>query len=164
MLTVCSKNQVKGRVKAVNATHLVTMLDPGDRIYRPSRILRENHLWLAFEDEEDPAHRFAPTEDHCAKILEFGANLPSNSITVVHCFAGMCRSTAAALALFVQKHGVDSTWAARQWMLQDRPQALPNMLMAQHFDRLLNARGKFKRMCWIVNEMRVAEIRDSPDW
>lgn len=164
MLTVCSKNQVRKRVKAVNATHLITMLDPGDKIWRPSRISRENHLWLAFEDEEDPNHKFAPTEEHCVQILAFAAGLPSDSVTVVHCFAGMCRSTASALAIFVQKHGLDSTWHARQWLLEDRPQALPNMLMAKHFDNLLNANGKFWNLCNHINNSRLMEIWDSPDW
>lgn len=164
MFTVCSKNQVRQRVKAVNATHLITMLDPGDKIWRPSRIPRENHLWLAFKDEEDPTSRFAPTEEHCKIILEFGANLPSDSVTVVHCFAGMCRSTSSAFALFVQKHGLDSIWIGRQWLQEDRPQAMPNMLMAKHFDKLLNANGKFEKMCQFINDTRVREIQDSPDW
>lgn len=164
MFTVCSKSQVKKHVKRVEATHLITLLDPWDRIWRPSRILRENHLMLGFEDEEDPAAKYAPKEEHCRIILEFGNKLPDNSITVVHCFAGMCRSTAAALALYIQKHGIESAWHAKQWLREDRPQAMPNMLMAKYFDKLLNCNGEFVVLCDKINNGRVIEIRNSPDW
>lgn len=155
---------VMERVAAVSATHLISMLDPGDRVKRPHSIPGSNHLELWFEDEEDPSHVNAPQIHHCRRILEFGNDLPSDSVIVVHCFAGMCRSTASALALFIQKHGIDSMWHARQWLLEDRPRALPNMLMAEHFDTLLDCNGEFVKLCEHVNDSRVVEIRDSPDW
>lgn len=164
MFTVCPKRLVAETVTAKDATHLISMLDPGDRVRRPRRIPIRNHLELWFEDEEDPDHRNAPQIHHCMRILEFGNTLPSDSVTVVHCFAGVCRSTASALALFIQRHGIESAWHARQWLREDRPQALPNMLMANHFDTLLNCNGKFIDLCERINESRVFDIRDSVDW
>jgi predicted protein tyrosine phosphatase len=159
MFTVCSKSQVHFLVKEINATHLITMLDPDDHIYKPNSILIEDHLFLKFEDEEDENHPRSPTIDHCRRILDFGKALPDDAITVVHCFAGMCRSTAAALALHVQRYG--NLNAARSWLAQDRPQAMPNMLMAQHFDKLLGMNGKFLQLCNEINKHRLIVIHGS---
>lgn len=163
MFTICSKNQVRSRVKQVDATHLITMLDVGDYIVTPSRIDPENHLKLAFDDEENRFALRAPTIDHCRKILEFGAALPDDAVTVVHCFAGMCRSTAAGLALWIQKNGKD-TVRARAWLAEDRPEAMPNMLMAQYFDDLLEMDGEFVRLCDEVSSHRILLVQRSPKW
>ena len=162
MFTVCSKSQVHKRVNVLDATHVVTMLDPGDRLYPRPRVAPENHLQLNFEDEEDPSFRDAPTKDHCARILHFGKKLPEDSVVVVHCFAGMCRSTAAGLALHYQRYG--DLDAARAWLAEDRPQALPNRLMARYFDELLDLNGNFLRLCDEINSHRILIVRSSPDW
>lgn len=104
----------------------------------------------------------APTKEHCAKILDFGRNLPDDAQVVVHCFAGMCRSTAAGLALHYQRFG--DLRAARTWLAEDRPQALPNMLMARYFDELLDLNGNFLRLCDDINSSRILIVRSAPDW
>jgi predicted protein tyrosine phosphatase len=162
MFKVCSKSQVHKLVNDVSATHLITMLDPDDHIFKPNSIQRENHLFLLFEDEEDPSHPRAPSIEHCQRILDFGKQLPDDAVTVVHCFAGMCRSTASALALHYQKHG--DLAAARAWLAEDRPQAMPNMLMAEYFDKLLGLNGKFLDLCDQINSHRILIIQGSPDW
>lgn len=164
MLTVCSKKQVHDRVKDLKATHLISLLDPDDRIKRPRTIAKANHLELWFEDEEDESLCHAPRLWHCEHILEFGSRLPKDSLTVVHCFGGICRSSAAALALFIQRHGIESAWHASRWLKEDRPQAMPNLLMAAHFDRLLNCNNEFFKLCDKIGDNRVIEIRSSPDW
>lgn len=162
MFTVCSKSQVHKRVNEVDATHLITMLDPDDHIYKPLTIPIENHLFLKFEDCEFSDNPRAPRIEHCQRILDFGKKLPDDAITVVHCFAGMCRSTVAALALHVQKHG--DLDAARVWLAEDRLQAMPNMLMAQHFDSLFGLDGRFVKLCDDINSHRILIVRSSPDW
>jgi predicted protein tyrosine phosphatase len=162
MFTVCSKSQVQDRVSKVDATHVISMLDPDDHMYKPIGIRQEDHLFLKFEDCEFPDNPRAPRIEHCQRILDFGKQLPDDAVTVVHCFAGMCRSTTSALALHVQKHG--DLAAARAWLAEDRPQAMPNMLMAQHFDKLLGCNGKFVKLCDQINSHRILIVRSSPDW
>jgi predicted protein tyrosine phosphatase len=164
MFTVCSKSQVHKRVAQVGATHLITMLDPDDRIYKPQSIPIENHLFMRFEDCEFPDNPRAPTLEQCRRILDFGARLPADSVVVVHCFAGLCRSTAAGLALWLQRNGVTDHRGAREWLADDRPQAMPNLLMAQHFDQLLDLNGHLVDLCRRINDDRVQQIQSSPDW
>lgn len=162
MFTVCSKSQVHKRVNEVGATHLITMLDPGDHIFKPNTVPIENHLFMLFEDCEFPDNPRAPRIEHCQRILDFGKKIPEDSVTVVHCFAGLCRSTASALALHYQRYG--DLDAARSWLAEDRPQAMPNMLMAKHFDELLALDGKFVKLCDEINSNRILIVRSSPDW
>lgn len=147
IFTVCGKSEVKKTAKRFAATHLVTMLDVGDRIYRPNRIDGANHLQLNFEDEEDPARWAAPTREHARCILEFGQRLPDDARVVVHCFAGACRSTASALALWLQANGTDRLEQGSAWLKEDRPRACPNMLLARHFDELLAMDGRLVEEC-----------------
>jgi len=153
---VCSKSQVRARVRSFDATHLVTLLDPGDSIYKPSRISPENWLWLRVEDEENSSNANAPTLEHAKQVLEFGHKLPNDARVVIHCFAGVSRSTATGLALWLQSNGVDRLDEAEAWLLAHRERPCPNMLLAQHFDELLNLNGEFVRLCDRIGEGSMA--------
>lgn len=145
--TVCSKSEVKKTAKRFAATHLLSTLDVGDKIFRPVRIPATNHLLLNFEDEEDPTKWAAPTIEHAKIILEWSSNLPEDARVVVHCFAGACRSTAVALALWLQTNGTAKLAEGAEWLKADRPQACPNLLLAQHFDKLLGLDGQLIEVC-----------------
>ena len=145
--SVCAKSEVKRRVRDFDATHVLSLLDVGDRLFRPSSIPGTNHLQLNFGDEESAKAWDAPTEDHARIIWEWGQRLPSDARVVVHCFAGVSRSTATALALWLQHNGTDQLEAAKQWISVDRPRACPNLLLAQHFDKLLQLDGQFVTLC-----------------
>jgi predicted protein tyrosine phosphatase len=145
--TICGKSEVKKTAKAFNATHLITMLDVGDKVFRPPRIIPSNHLRLNFDDEEDPAKLFAPTIDHAKAILSFGQNLPQNARVVVHCWAGACRSTASGLALWLQANGIHRLDDGVDWLKTNRPRACPNLLLAKHFDDIFGMKGRLVEVC-----------------
>ena len=145
--TVCGKSEVKKTAKRFSATHLISTLDQGDRVFRPPRIDAHNHLQLWFEDEEDPAKWGAPTIEHARIILDWSAKLPSDARVVVHCFAGACRSTAVGIALWLQHNGVNRLPEAADWLKADRPRACPNLLLAAHFDQLLGLNGALVPVC-----------------
>lgn len=150
--TVCSKSEVKKTVHRFEATHLISTLDPGDHVFKPPRILAWDHLKVPFEDEEDPTASNAPTLAHAQRILAFGEKLPQDARVVVHCFAGACRSTAVGLALWLQANGIDKIAEAKAWLADCRPRACPNMLLARHFDQLLNMNGAFITLCDEIGE------------
>lgn len=145
--TICGKSEVKKTVKRFEATHLISTLDPGDRLFRPPRIAAANHLQLWFDDEEDPARLNAPTLDHAQAIWDWSAALPPDARVVVHCFAGACRSTAVGISLWLQHNGTDRIAEAAEWLKLDRPQACPNLLLAAHFDSIIGANGELVKAC-----------------
>lgn len=144
---VCAKSGVKKAVKRFEATHVLSTLDPGDRLFRPLRIQPQHHFQLWFEDQEDPAACYAPTLDHAQRILAWGQELLPDARVVVHCLAGACRSTAIGLALWLQSNGVDRLTEGEAWLLNHRPSACPNLLLAKYFDQLLGLDGALVTAC-----------------
>jgi predicted protein tyrosine phosphatase len=144
---ICSKSEVKKTAKQFGATHLISTLDPGDRVFRPPRILGTHHLQLWFEDEEDPSKLDSPTLAHAETILSFGKRLTSDARCLIHCWAGQCRSTAVGLALWLQSNGTHQVDEAVAWLATVRPESCPNLLLASHFDQLLEMDGELVQVC-----------------
>ena len=137
-LAVCGKNQVRKVVKRFSSTHLLSIVDPGDRMPTPHRIQRENHFFIRFDDVEEPNLPHAPTSEDLGKIISWVDQLPRHARIVIHCTAGVSRSTAVALALLCREDGID---CAINKLLEIRPQASPNALMTALFDRMLKMDG-----------------------
>jgi predicted protein tyrosine phosphatase len=53
-LTITNRSQVRQAARRLGATHLVSLLDPGTPVYRPSQVAPANHLRLFFVDHDDP--------------------------------------------------------------------------------------------------------------
>ena len=135
-LTVCGKNQVRKVVKRFAATHLLSLVDPEDRMPTPHRIARENHLSVKFDDVEEPDLPYAPTAPDIEQIIRWIDRLPDNARLVIHCTAGVSRSTAVAFALLCQCFGVERR------LLEIRPQASPNALITAFLDDLFEMKGQ----------------------
>ena len=100
-----------------------------------------NWLWLKFEDVISEEELYAPNKLHVAIILEWGLKLPADAVVVVHCEAGVSRSTAAVLALLVQQTPNDIDGCIAK-LLEIRPQSCPNPLVTRYADELLECGGK----------------------
>ena len=75
-----------------------------------------------------------------ADTLDFGRKHLGASL-LIHCNAGVARSTAAALAILCDRLGPGREQEALDEMLRLRPIAVPNLLMVQHTDNLLGRGG-----------------------
>lgn len=82
-----------------------------------------------------------PSAGHAQGIIDFGRQLPRNARVLVHCGAGISRSTAAAFILASQAKPRDE-WGAFQLIKVLRPQAQPNPLLVRFADKLLGAEGR----------------------
>ena len=139
---VCSRSQLKKLAKKVGATHVLSLTDVASkRPFLSQSFNKANWLWLRFEDEIEENKLNAPTRNHVATILDWGSRLPKDAV-VVHCEAGVSRSTAAALALLVQRHGIDKIQECVNILLSVRPQACPNPVISKFADELLHCNGR----------------------
>ena len=59
----------------------------------------------------------------------------------------MDHTTIYSISLWLQHNGVDRLDDAAEWLKADRPQACPNLLLAQHFDNIIGAKGQLVRVC-----------------
>lgn len=128
-VAVCQFSAVRQTAKRFIATHLVSLVDRGMRVRRPSRVPVHHHLIVHCADQDDAGRPDAPTADQVARLLRFGQAVPAGSRVLVHCEAGRRRSTAAALLLLAQALGPGSGRLAAALLVAARPEASPNRLI-----------------------------------
>lgn len=152
---ISSMAKANKRIKAFEATHLISINDPPQRTFQ-NRLQPDKHLTVHFEDTEFYDEPSAPTLAHIEYILAFGATIPENETVVVNCHAGMCRSTAVALGLAVQRYGLEKLPEAAAAMIEQRPQSCPNRLVAHLMDVALGTNGEiFKIACDISDRYMI---------
>jgi predicted protein tyrosine phosphatase len=88
-----------------------------------------------------------PHREHIEEILRFGQDLIADAERgqahlLVHCHAGISRSTAAMAILLAQVHPVEAEDSVFARIQQLRPQAWPNSLMISLADALLGRDGR----------------------
>ena len=142
-ITVTNVDKVPGFIHR-GATHVVSLLHSRERnlLFLPSSFKRENWLFLDMDDVIHETADAAPKKEQVECLLQWVNKLPADAHLVIHCYAGISRSTAAALAVKVQELGVSQVKEAIDWLLEIRPQACPNPVITKFADELLNAKGE----------------------
>jgi predicted protein tyrosine phosphatase len=137
MIHVCSLARLHETVEDTGARHVVSLLADEDRIERPSAIIEANHLWLRLHDISAPLDGYImPDEEHVADLLKFVRRWDRRAPLVVHCYAGISRSTASAYAT------VCALNPQRDEMRRASPTATPNIRIVSLADRLLSRDGR----------------------
>jgi predicted protein tyrosine phosphatase len=94
---VCSLALIGDTLARTGARSLVTLLSPGTAVSRPVGIAPERHLYLAVSDIVEPVPgQVLPEAAHLDEFLGFVYAWDRAEPMVIHCFAGVSRSTAAA--------------------------------------------------------------------
>jgi predicted protein tyrosine phosphatase len=140
---VCPLSQVAATVAASDASHLISVIDNGTLVVRPPAIAPENHLFLSIHDIVEPQDGLiAPAEEHVAELLEFVGDWDRTRPMVVHCFAGISRSTASAfIALCAVRPERSESEIAVKLRTASRF-ATPNLRLVGFADRLLSRKGR----------------------
>ena len=123
-----------------------SLLSPDMPHQRFNGIQSENHLRLSFHDVgADTAGLSSPRLDDAQRLLVFIKTWPREHPMVIHCWAGISRSTAtayAALCLLRPKADeMELAWELRR----ASPSATPNRLITAHVDQLLLRDGRMTR-------------------
>jgi predicted protein tyrosine phosphatase len=140
---VCPLSLVPETVKRARASHLVSLINDNTAVTRPSSIAAENHLFLGINDIVEPMDGMVvPAEDHVRELIAFVAAWDRERPIVVHCMAGISRSTAAAyITLCAVNPSRDEGEIARELRSASRF-ATPNPLIVSLADRLLGRDGR----------------------
>ena len=84
-------------VRREGVTHLVTLINNETLVETPGPILAGNHLRLSMNDICDPQPGLVcPGERHVQDLIEFARAWDRKGPMLIHCWAGISRSTAAA--------------------------------------------------------------------
>lgn len=143
MIHVCSLARLYATVEETRARHIVTLLRLTDRVTRPSHIAAENHLVLAVDDIVDPLEGYtAPAEEHVRRLIDFAGNWDRAAPMVVHCFAGISRSTAGAFVTACVLNPQRDELEIAQAIRSASRTAQPNARIVGIADRLLKRGGR----------------------
>src|SRR5262249_60510667 len=85
-------------VEATGAQRVVTLRKDVVLVRRPDTIAPVNHLVLGMDDIVEPLTGYVATaDDHVTKLIAFVRRWRRTKPLVIHCYAGISRSTAGAL-------------------------------------------------------------------
>jgi predicted protein tyrosine phosphatase len=145
-VTVCGIEELAGHC-TTGASHVLSILDPATPVPEAFGTFGEHEkLELRFDDivDETPG-KIAPQPNDAARILAFGRNLlkepPPSAHLLVHCHAGISRSTAAMALIMAQALPNESAGAIIERLHAIREKAWPNLRIIEYGDAMLGRHG-----------------------
>ncbi len=143
MIHVCSLARLYDTVEETGASHIVTLLKTVDRVQRPARIAAEHHLILGMDDIAEEKDGFThPSDIHVSDLVRFAGLWDRRTPMVIHCFAGISRSTAAAFVTACALNPQRSEERIARAIRDASPTAMPNARIVSLADRMLGRDGR----------------------
>lgn len=142
-LHVCSLAKAPDLVRQTGARSLVTLIDAGTRVARPPEIVEDRHLFVGVSDIIVAADgHILPADTHVAALLDFVQRWDRAAPMLIHCYAGVSRSTAAAFiaACSLSPNRDEDEIAAA--IRRDSPTATPNSRLVALGDAILKRNGR----------------------
>ena len=146
MIHVCSLAALPDTVKATGASHILTVMANVAQVQRPESVLEANHLKVQMDDITEQIDGFvAPSDSHIEQVLNFVRGWDRNAPLVVHCYAGISRSTASAFAAACALNPHREEIAFARQIRNASPMASPNRLIVSLADKALGREGRMLR-------------------
>jgi predicted protein tyrosine phosphatase len=142
MIYVCGLDEMPECVRALRPGYLVSLVQSAFQPPTPAGIRADRHLRVAIDDVSAPIHGYVtPGESDVQKLIDFLRSWPGDEALLLHCYAGVSRSTAAALiALTLNADGREME--AAHALREAAPHAQPNPRIIALADRLLGREGR----------------------
>jgi predicted protein tyrosine phosphatase len=146
MIHVCSLAALPSTVETTGASHVLTVMANVAQVQRPASVLPANHLRVQMDDITEAAEGFiAPSDIHIEQVLNFVRGWDRHAPLVVHCYAGISRSTASAFAAVCALNPHRDEIAIARQIRSASPIAQPNRLIVSLADRVLGREGRMLR-------------------
>ena len=146
MIIVCPQNAVQRLAGEYGARRIIGLLGPEfDHPVIPG-LPPEAHLKLTFNDITEPTDgMILPGRAHVERIIDFIEDWDFSTPMIVHCWAGVSRSTAAAYtAMCLLNPQEDEADLARE-LRTISPSATPNRRIIALADDIMGRRGRMER-------------------
>ena len=148
VIHICSLKMVESLSAEIKPSHVLSLL-AGITPFppTPAGINPKNHLKVTLADisEAEPG-MILPHTDHVAEVIDFGrrwARDGGGRPLLVHCFAGISRSSASALTIACALRPTTKEKASTTALRAASTYCQPNRLIVEHADRLLAREGRF---------------------
>lgn len=140
---VCPLSRLGDTVLQSGASHIVTMINEGTPVRRPETVVEDNHLFLGFNDISTPIEgMLMPGSDHMDAFIAFLERWDRTRPMVVHCFAGISRSTAGAFTAMCHFRPDLSEAEIARRLRAASPSATPNTRLVELADATLGRDGR----------------------
>jgi predicted protein tyrosine phosphatase len=143
MILVTPLSAIEDTIRCYRPSHILTLLAPDHMIPHQTGFATDRHLRLALEDVTDAwLSACPPCSSQVANLIAFGRGWTAEAPLLVHCWAGVSRSMAAAYILLCDKLGPGGEMKIAQALRGRAPHACPNILMVQLADEILGRSGR----------------------
>jgi len=141
-LVVCPVTQIQLVAAKHAPSHMLTVMSEAAEIPRPASVSSDQHKTLIFNDISTQRDGLVvPGAEHVRAILDFADNWDRNAPLLIHCYAGVSRSTASAYIIAnAMAESPDPEDLAKDLRLRS-PTATPNAKMVALADSILGKKG-----------------------
>jgi predicted protein tyrosine phosphatase len=144
MIHICGIDAMPAHAAALRPSHLVSLVEAEAQPPTP-RVAAVRHLRVEIHDISEPVDDYVvPAEHHVRSLIEFVGGWSGRQPLLVHCIAGISRSTAAALVTLAMQSDETEEEAARR-LRAAAPHAQPNRRIIALADALLGRGGRLVR-------------------
>jgi len=149
---------VESTIEDAKVSHLVTLINGETLVPTPPLITPDRHLRLDMNDICQPVTGLVlPCEEHVAELVQFALDWDRKAPLLIHCWAGISRSTAAAfISLCALNPDADEIGLARA-LREASPTAYPNRRLVALGDETLSRRGRMIAAVETIGRGEIAE-------
>jgi predicted protein tyrosine phosphatase len=141
MIHVCSLTRLYDTVQHTGSRHVVTLMR--DQVPWPAGRTPANYLVLRMDDISAPIDGHTmPCEEHVGRLIDFARGWDRATPMVVHCYAGISRSTAAAYVAACALNPAGDEMVLAQKIRRLSATATPNIRIVTLADRVLGRGGR----------------------
>jgi predicted protein tyrosine phosphatase len=142
-LIVCGLSEVERLIAERRPSHLVTLLDPASMIETPAGLAAQRHLRVGVNDIAEPMEGLVlPGERVVTDLIAFARDWDESAPMLIHCWAGISRSTAAAFTIACERSAPGKEADIARALREAAPHAYPNRRIVALADDLLGRRGR----------------------
>ncbi len=143
MIYVSPLSAVEKAVETLKPSHLISLLDANSMIPTPDGIAPARHLRLGINDIHAPADDLVcPAQEHVEELIAFVRGWDRSAPMLVHCWAGISRSTSSAYVALCAINEPGTEMAFARLLRQRGPHANPNPRIVALGDALLGRDGR----------------------
>ncbi len=163
MIIVCPLSDLPKAIREERPAGVITLLGPEHMIPPIKSLGPERHLRIEMHDIAEPQRgEILPDLRHLEELLSFVDKWDhSTAPLIIHCWAGISRSTAGALITQAHLHPQADEFALADALREAAPHAKPNRRLISLADEVLDKRGRLSEAAETVwtDENRYEGVR-----
>jgi predicted protein tyrosine phosphatase len=134
---------VGSTIEDARVSHLVTLINGDTLVPTPPSITPDRHLRLDMNDICEPAAGLVlPCQEHVADLVQFALDWDRKAPLLIHCWAGISRSTAAAFITLCALNPDADEFGLAKALRRASSTAYPNRRLVALGDDVLSRSGR----------------------